>query len=220
MRLAAGRPLTPDPSAARGEGKALDPFYPIVDSAAWVARLTGAGARLVQLRIKNKDEARVARETREALGTCANTGAVLIVNDYWRIAISEGAPWVHLGQGDLDHADIGAIRKAGLRLGVSTHDDAELTRALRLDPDYVALGPIYPTILKAMAFAPQGLQRIGEWKRRIGAIPLVAIGGLNVERAKLCLAAGADIVSVVTDITLNADPEARAREWIAATRPA
>ena len=198
----------------------LDPFYPIVDSAAWVRRLTGVGAQLVQLRIKDKDEAWVARETRGALGTCAKAGAVLVVNDYWRVAIDEGAAWVHLGQDDFDHADIGAMRKAGLRLGVSTHDEAELERALKLDPDYVALGPIYPTILKAMAFAPQGLERIGEWKRRIAAIPLVAIGGLNVERAKLCLAAGADIVSGVTDITLNADPEARAREWIAATRPA
>ena len=210
--------LTPSPSS-RGE-LGLDPFYPIVDSAAWVTRLTGVGARLVQLRIKDRDEAWIARETSEALATCAKAGAVLIVNDFWRVAIDEGAAWVHLGQADLDHADVGAIRKAGLRLGVSTHDDAELDRALRLDPDYVALGPIYPTILKAMAFAPQGLQRIGEWKRRIGAIPLVAIGGLNVERAKLCRGAGADIVSVVTDITLNADPEARAREWIAATRPA
>jgi thiamine-phosphate pyrophosphorylase len=198
----------------------LDPFYPIVDSAAWVARLTGVGARLVQLRMKDRDEAQVRRETRQAMAVCTKVGAVLVVNDSWRIAIDEGAPWVHLGQGDLDGADIGAIRKAGVRLGVSTHDDAELKRALKLDPDYVALGPIYPTRLKAMAFAPQGLQRIGEWKRRVGAIPLVAIGGLTVERAKLCLAAGADIVSVVTDITLNSDPEARAREWIAATRPA
>jgi thiamine-phosphate pyrophosphorylase len=217
---AVGRPLTSDPSPARGEGKALDPFYPIVDSAAWVARLTGVGARLAQLRIKDKDEAWVARETGKALRACEKTGAVLVVNDYWRVAIDEGAAWVHLGQGDLDHADIGAIRKAGLRLGVSTHDDAELTRVLKLDPGYVALGPIYFTRLKAMAFAPQGLERIGEWKRRIGAIPLVAIGGLNVERAKLCLAAGADIVSVVTDITLHPDPEARAKEWVAAMRPA
>jgi len=197
----------------------LDPFYPIVDSAAWVARLVGVGARLVQLRVKGKDEASVAQETRAALAVSAKAGATLVVNDYWRIAVDEGAPWAHLGQGDLDGADIAAIRRAGLRLGVSTHDDVELARALKLDPDYVALGPIYPTILKAMAFAPQGLARIGEWKRRIGAIPLVAIGGLTVERAKLCLAAGADVVSVVTDITLNADPEARAREWIAATRP-
>ena len=198
----------------------LDPFYPIVDSATWVARLTGAGARFIQLRVKDKDETQLAREAREALASCARTGAALVVNDSWRVAIGEGAPWVHLGQGDLDHADVGAIRKAGLKLGVSTHDESELERALSLAPDYVALGPIYPTRLKAMAFAPQGLERIGEWKRRIGAIPLVAIGGLDVERAKECLAAGADIVSVVTDITLNADPEGRAREWAAATRPA
>jgi thiamine-phosphate pyrophosphorylase len=208
------------PPAGQRRGQSLDPFYPIVDSAAWVARLTRAGARLVQLRLKNKEEAEVARETRQALAACAKVDAVLVVNDYWRVAIDEGASWVHLGQGDLDIADLGAIRNAGLRLGVSTHDDAELERALSLDPDYVALGPIYPTILKTMAFAPQGLERIGEWKRRTGAIPLVAIGGLNVERAKLCLAAGADIVAVVTDITLHPDPEGRAREWIAATRPA
>jgi len=198
----------------------LDPFYPIVDSAGWVARLVGAGARFIQLRVKDKDEAAVARETREALASCAGAGAALVVNDYWRVAIDEGAPWVHLGQGDLDHADVGAVRKAGLRLGVSTHDEAELERALKLAPDYVALGPIYFTRLKAMAFPPQGLEKIDEWKRRIGLIPLVAIGGLTVERAKLCLAAGADIVSVVTDITLNPDPEARAREWVAATRRA
>jgi thiamine-phosphate pyrophosphorylase len=198
----------------------LDPFYPIVDNAAWVARLTGAGARLVQLRVKDKGEGAIARETREALAISRKAGAALVVNDYWRIAIGEGAPWVHLGQGDLDGADVSAIRKAGVKLGVSTHDGLELERALALGPDYVALGPIYPTILNAMAFAPQGLDRIGEWKRRVGAIPLVAIGGLNVERARLCLAAGADIVSVVTDIMLNPDPEARAREWIAATRPA
>jgi thiamine-phosphate pyrophosphorylase len=198
----------------------LDPFYPIVDNAAWVARLTGVGARLIQLRVKDKDEASVARETREALAICGKAGATLVVNDYWRVAIDEGAPWVHLGQTDLDEADIGAIRKAGVKVGVSTHDEAELDRALKLEPGYVALGPIYFTRLKAMGFAPQGLERIGEWKRRVGAIPLVAIGGLTVERAKLCLAAGADIVSVVTDITLHPDPEARAREWVAATRPA
>jgi len=210
--------LTPDPSPSGRWELDLDPFYPIVDSAAWVARLAGAGARFIQLRVKEKDETAVARETREALAICAKAGAALVVNDYWRVAIDEGAPWVHLGQTDLDRADIGAIRKAGVKLGISTHDEAELERALKLEPDYVALGPICFTRLKAMAFAPQGLERIGTWKRRIGWVPLVAIGGLNVERAKLCLAAGADIVSVVTDITLNPDPEARAREWVAATR--
>ena len=98
--------LTPSPFSTERGGPGLDPFYPIVDSAAWVARLVGVGARLVQLRIKDKDEAWVARETREALGACAKAGAVLVVNDFWRVAIDEGAPWVHLGQGDLDDADI------------------------------------------------------------------------------------------------------------------
>jgi thiamine-phosphate pyrophosphorylase len=198
---------------------ALDPFYPIVDSAAWVGRLVGAGANFIQLRIKDATEDHLRRETHHAITICRRSGAELVVNDYWEIAIDSGADWIHLGQGDLDEADVGAIRKASVKLGVSTHDEAELERALELEPDYVALGPIYFTRLKAMAVAPQGLERIGEWKRRVGAIPLVAIGGLNVERAKLCLAAGADIVSVVTDITLHPDPEARAREWVAATRP-
>jgi thiamine-phosphate pyrophosphorylase len=196
----------------------FDPFYPIVDSAAWVGRLVGVGAKFIQLRIKDAAEDDLRRETHHAITICRRSGAELVVNDHWEIGIDAGADWIHLGQGDLDEADIGAVRANGIRLGVSTHSDEELDRALSFDPDYVALGPIYPTILKAMAFAPQGLARIGEWKRRIGAIPLVAIGGLTVERARLCLAAGADIVSVVTDITLNADPEARAREWIAATR--
>jgi len=196
----------------------LDRFYPIVDSAAWVGRLAGVGARLIQLRVKDKDEATVLNEAREALAICRGAGAVLVVNDYWRVAIDAGAPVVHLGQGDLDGADIAAIRAHGVRVGISTHDEAELKRALALAPDYVALGPIYPTILKAMAHPPQGLARIGEWKRRVGAIPLVAVGGLNVERALACLAAGADSAAVVTDITLNPDPEGRARAWIAATR--
>jgi thiamine-phosphate pyrophosphorylase len=197
----------------------LDPFYPIVDSATWVGRLVGVGATFLQLRVKDATQDHLRRETHHALTICRRSGAELVVNDHWEIAIDAGADWVHLGQGDLDEADIAAIRTNGIRLGVSTHSHEELDRALSFDPDYVALGPIYFTRLKAMSFAPQGLERIGEWKRRIGAIPLVAIGGLNVERAKLCLEAGADIVSVVTDITLNADPEARAKEWIAATRP-
>jgi thiamine-phosphate pyrophosphorylase len=197
----------------------LDRFYPIVDSAAWVERLVGAGARLIQLRVKDRPEAEVAQEARAALAVCRRAGALLVLNDYWRVAFDVGADYVHLGQEDLDGADVAAIRARGVRLGVSTHDDAELERALALSPDYVALGPIYPTVLKAMRFGPQGLEKIGVWKRRLGAIPLVAIGGLTIERGVACLAAGADVVSVVTDITLNPDPEARTRAWVAATRP-
>lgn len=196
----------------------LDPFYPIVDSADWVRRLLGAGAKLIQLRIKDRSGEVLRTEIRAALVACRAASAQLVVNDYWEIAIDEGADYVHLGQGDLDGADVDRLRAHGLRLGISTHDHAELDRALKFSPDYVALGPIYPTRLKAMAFAPQGLGRIGEWKKLIGARPLVAIGGITLERAPLCLSAGADIVSVVTDITLNPDPEARARAWVLATR--
>ena len=196
----------------------LDPFYPIVDSAAWVGRLVGVGAKLIQLRIKDAEPPVLRAQLHHALTICRRSGATLVVNDHWEAALEAGADWVHLGQSDLDVADVGAIRARGLQLGVSTHTPEELDRALGFDPDYVALGPIYPTILKAMPYPPQGLERIGEWKRRIGSIPLVAIGGLSVERGIACLKAGADIVSVVTDITLNADPEARARDWVAATR--
>ncbi|MGO8800890.1 MAG: thiamine phosphate synthase [Roseiarcus sp.] len=198
----------------------LDPFYPIVDSASWVGRLVAVGARLIQLRVKDRAEQEVRAETRAALAVCAQGRAQLVVNDYWEIALDEGADFIHLGQGDLDGADMKRIRGRGLRVGISTHDHAELDRALALDPDYVALGPIYPTILKAMAFAPQGLARIGEWRRLVGQRPLVAIGGVTLERAPLCLAAGADCAAVVTDITLNADPEGRAKAWLAATRRA
>ncbi|MDE2577627.1 MAG: thiamine phosphate synthase [Hyphomicrobiales bacterium] len=195
---------------------ALDRFYPIVENADWVGRIVGAGARLVQLRAKDLSPDEARREIVAARDICAAAGAQLVVNDYWALAIEERCDFVHLGQGDLDTADIHALYAAGIRLGVSTHDHAELQRALALDPDYIALGPIYPTLLKQMPFAPQGLERIGEWKSLIGERPLVAIGGLTIERARLALAAGADSAAVVTDIVRAADPQAQTRAWLAA----
>ena len=196
----------------------LDPFYPIFDSADWLERMLPLGVKLVQLRVKDRPETEVAREIARAKTLCAAADCVLVVNDYWKLAIAEGCEWLHLGQEDLDDADLDAIRKAGLKLGVSSHDEAELERALAAGPDYVALGPVYPTILKQMRFGPQGLERLGEWKRRIGDLPLVGIGGISLERAPGVFEAGADIVAAVTDITLNADPEGRLKAWIAATR--
>ncbi len=194
----------------------LPRIYPIVESAAWVRRLLPVGVRLLQLRIKDHPLEAVRAQIVESSALCARASAQLIVNDYWQLALEEGCRFVHLGQGDLDTADIAALRKAGVRIGVSTHDDAELERALSLDPDYVALGPIYPTLLKVMPWAPQGLDRLREWKRRVGRIPLVAIGGLTVERLRGVFEAGADIAAVVTDIVRNPDPEARTRQWLAA----
>ncbi len=195
----------------------LDPFYLIVDSTAWIERLAPLGVRLVQLRIKDLDESGLRAEIRKAKALCARHQCQLIINDYWRLAIEEGCDFVHLGQEDLQAADLPRIKTAGLHLGLSTHDDAELETALAVKPDYIALGPVYPTILKKMKWAPQGLERIGEWKRRVAPTPLVAIGGLNPERLEGVFGAGADSAAVVTDITLNADPEARTREWIEKT---
>jgi thiamine-phosphate pyrophosphorylase len=196
----------------------LDPFYPVVPDAGWVDRLAPVGTKLIQLRIKDAPVDDIRRQVKQAKATCAAHGAQLIVNDYWQMAIDEGCDYVHLGQEDLVDADVKALRRAGIRIGVSTHDHAELDKGLAIDPDYVALGPIYPTKLKQMAFGPQGTERLGEWKRLVGTKPLVAIGGLTLERALLCLASGADIASVVGDIVNHADPIGQAQAWIAATR--
>jgi len=169
----------------------------------------------VQLRAKNLSHEDAVRLVREALAVTAGTPTALVVTDYWRAAIEAGASHVHLGQEDLAEADMGAIRRAGLTLGLSTHDDDELETALRANPNYIALGPIYETTLKKMRFAPQGLERIGDWKRRIGAIPLVAIGGITLERAPGVFAAGADSIAVVSDVTQNADLDRRVRDWLA-----
>lgn len=196
----------------------LDPFYPVVPDARWVAKLVPVGTKLIQLRIKEQPDAEVRRQVREARTVCAAHGAQLIVNDYWQVAIDEDCAWVHLGQEDLVDADVKALRRAGIRIGVSTHDHAELDKGMAIDPDYVALGPIYPTKLKQMPWAPQGPEKLAEWKKLVGDRPLVAIGGLTLERALLCLKSGADIASVVGDIVNHTDPIGQAKAWIAATR--
>ncbi|CAN7594441.1 thiamine phosphate synthase [Pararhizobium sp. LjRoot235] len=195
----------------------LDPFYLIVDSADWIERLVPLGVKLVQLRMKEGSETELRQDIRRAKAVCMRHSCQLIVNDHWRLAIDEGCNFIHLGQEDLATADLAAIRTAGIKLGLSTHDETELETALAAAPDYVALGPVWPTILKKMKWAPQGLDRLCNWKARIGNLPLVAIGGINTDRIDSVFAHGADGAAVVTDITLNADPEARTREWIERT---
>jgi thiamine-phosphate pyrophosphorylase len=189
-----------------------DRFYPVVDSLAWVERLTKLGVGTIQLRAKELNDSESLQLVTDALALTRGTPTRLVVNDYWRAAIVAGAKHLHLGQEDLD---VGAIREAGLTLGLSTHDDEELETALRAKPDYVALGPIFPTTLKSMRFAPQGIPKITEWKKRVGRIPLVAIGGIKLEQAAEIFAAGADSIAVVSDVTQNADPDARVRAWLA-----
>jgi thiamine-phosphate pyrophosphorylase len=192
-----------------------DRFYPVVDSLDWVRRLVALGVGTVQLRAKDLDDGAALQLVTDALEIVKGTATRLVVNDYWRAAIVAGAQHLHLGQEDLASADLHEIRSAGLTLGLSTHDDAELETALAANPDYIALGPIFPTTLKSMRFAPQGIPKITEWKQRIGAIPLVAIGGIKLEHAAEIYAAGADSIAVVSDVTQNADPDARVRAWLA-----
>jgi thiamine-phosphate pyrophosphorylase len=191
-----------------------DRFYPVVDSLAWVERLTRLGVGTIQFRAKNLNDGDALQLVTDALAITRGTPTRLVVNDYWRAAIVAGAEHLHLGQEDLADADLGAIREAKLTLGLSTHDDEELATALRAKPDYVALGPIFPTTLKSMRFAPQGIAKITEWKKRVGDIPLIAIGGIKFEQAAEIFAAGADSIAVVSDVTQNADPDARVRQWL------
>ncbi|GLR91887.1 thiamine phosphate synthase [Bradyrhizobium iriomotense] len=197
-----------------------DPFYAVVDSLAWVERLAKLGVGTIQLRAKNLNDAEALQIVTDALAVTEGTQAKLVVNDYWRAAIVAGAKHLHLGQEDLVDADLKAIRDAGLTLGISTHDDEELATALAAEPDYVALGPIFFTTLKSMRFEPQGIPKITEWKKRIGSIPLVAIGGIKFEHAAEIFAAGADSIAVVSDVTQNADPDARVRQWLGLAKEA
>jgi thiamine-phosphate pyrophosphorylase len=198
----------------------LDLFYPIVPDLAWLQRLVPLGVRTIQLRLKEASAERIRHEIAGSLKVCAAHGCQLIVNDYWREALELGADYIHLGQEDLAAADVSAIHAKGARLGISTHSPEELDIALAAAPAYVALGPIYETRLKAMKWAPQGLERLRTWKARIGALPLVAIGGLTPERADAVHAAGADSLAVITDFFTHPDPESRVSQWLAWARGA
>jgi len=192
-------------------------FYPVMHDAAWVQRLLGWGVRTVQLRCKaaGHTPAEIAREVAAAVEAGKQVpGAQVFINDHWQLALAAGAYGVHLGQEDLDTADIEALRGAGLRLGLSTHTPAELARAHAVQPSYLAIGPIYPTTLKAMPYAPVGLAQLKDWAAQAAPYPVVAIGGISLERlpgVRACLGGPDDGVAVVSAVTLAADPEQAAR---------
>lgn len=191
-------------------------FYPVVDSAAWLKRILPLGVRTAQLRVKNLQGAALDNEIREAIAIAREYKTRLFINDYWQLALKHGAYGVHLGQEDLDSADMGTLQASGLRLGISTHSYGELARALALRPSYIALGPIFPTTLKSMRFAPQGLETLHIW-RQLTELPLVAIGGITLNAANEIYSAGADSIAVVSDVTQHADPEARVNAWLQLT---
>ncbi len=189
-------------------------FYPVVPTAAWVERLLGWGVRTIQLRIKAADHtpAEIEREVRAAVEAGrAVPDAQVFINDHWQLALAAGAWGVHLGQQDLDIADIAALRSAGIRLGLSTHTPAELARAHAVQPSYLAIGPIYPTTLKVMPYEPVGLDQLRLWARQAAPYPVVAIGGISLALMPGVMACGVDGVAVVSAVTLAPSPEQAAR---------
>lgn len=186
-------------------------LYPVVDSVEWIARLLDAGVRTLQLRIKDKRDEEVEADVMAAIALARRYNARLLINDYWRLAIKHQAYGVHLGQEDLATTDLGAIRQAGLRLGLSTHDDMEIDVALAARPSYIALGHVFPTQTKQMPSAPQGLAQLTRHVARLGDYPTVAIGGISLSRAPEVLATGVGSIAVVSAIT-------QADAWQQATR--
>ncbi|MDR7345700.1 thiamine-phosphate pyrophosphorylase [Pantoea alhagi] len=180
-------------------------LYAVVDSLEWINRLLEVGVRTLQLRIKDRPAAEVEPMIQQAIASGKACQARLFINDYWQLAIKHQAYGVHLGQEDLEVADLAAIRRAGLRLGISTHDDEEIDRALAVNPSYIALGHIFPTQTKAMPSSPQGLEQLKRHLARLENIPTVAIGGISLERAPAVLACGVGSVAVVSAITQASD---------------
>lgn len=186
-------------------------LYPVVDSVEWIERLLKTGVTTLQLRIKDKQPDDVEQEIIEAIKLGREYHARLFINDYWQLAIKHHAYGVHLGQEDLDIADLNAIKQSGLRLGISTHDEVELQRAKTLRPSYIALGHIFPTTTKDMPSKPQGLKALRHQVEQTPDFPTVAIGGISLERVPDVVATGVGSVALVSAIT-------KAPDWQQVTR--
>ena len=188
-------------------------FYAVVPNADWVERMVKAGVNTVQLRNKILQGEALQQEIKRCVTLCSHTHTQLFINDYWQQAIQAGAYGVHLGQEDLDTADLNAIHAANLRLGISTHSIAELDRALSLHPSYVASGAIFPTTTKVLKSTPQGLEKLRAYVQQAGDVPVVAIGGIDLNNARDVLATGVASLAVVRAITEAQNPEAVVRAF-------
>ena len=185
-------------------------LYAVLPDAAWVARMAHAGVPTVQLRFKSDDAQAIAREVHAAVAAVRGTNALLFINDHWQAAIDTGAYGVHLGQEDMAEANLQTIHAAGLRLGLSSHGYAEMVRADAFSPSYIALGAVFPTTLKRMQTAPQGLGRLQAYVQLMRRYPLVAIGGIDSSSLSTVLSSGVGSVAVVRALVEADQPEAMA----------
>lgn len=181
-------------------------LYPVVERAEWITRLASTGVSTMQLRVKDLSGDELESEIQLAITLGAKHNCRLFINDYWQLAIKHNAYGVHLGQEDLEDANISEIKKAGLRLGLSTHCHYEVARAHSYKPSYIACGPVYHTTTKDMPWVPHGLKGLRYW-RKVLKYPLVAIGGINTERFGPIAKTGVDSVAMITAITLADKPK-------------
>ncbi|QGO37596.1 thiamine phosphate synthase [Piscirickettsia salmonis] len=181
-------------------------FYPIVNRSTWIGRVAKSGCKSVQLRIKDLQGHALKDEIKAAIASAHEFNIDLYINDHWQLAIELGAFGVHLGQEDLDKANLQAIYNADLAFGVSTHDKNELARIANLKTSYVAFGPIFKTQSKVLDFSPQGIERLAYW-RKLVQCPLVAIGGINLSNIADVYNTGVDGVAVISLVTAADNPE-------------
>ena len=187
-------------------------LYGVMPDADWVKRMVDAEIPTVQLRFKSEDRNKIKKQIRESVKAAQDSKTLLFINDYWQEAIDAEAYGVHLGQEDLETADLDAIRASGLRLGLSTHGYAEMAYADRYCPSYIAMGAVFATNLKKMATAPQGLGRLYKYAKLLSHYPLVAIGGIDQDSIHAVAKSGVGSVAVVRAITQAKDPKAAVKQ--------
>ncbi|HAS8479146.1 TPA: thiamine phosphate synthase [Vibrio vulnificus] len=192
-------------------------LYPVVDDVSWIEKLLPLGIKTVQLRIKDPNQTDLEQQIVRAIQLGRHYGAQVYINDYWQLAIQHQAYGVHLGQEDLQVADLVALANAGIALGLSTHGYYELLRIVQLQPSYIALGHIFPTTTKQMPSLPQGLVRLKLYQQLIDTmpydesitgVPTVAIGGIDQTNAATVWRCGVSSLAVVRAITLAKDVKA------------
>ncbi|MDE1180675.1 thiamine phosphate synthase [Paraburkholderia sp.] len=184
-------------------------LYAVLPTADWVGRVVELGVKTVQLRLKRAEPALLNSEIAHCVAAGREHDAQVFINDHWQAAVEAGAYGVHLGQEDLTTANLSAIAAAGVRLGLSTHGYYELLTALHFRPSYVAFGALFPTTTKVMPTAPQGLHRLARFVRLLqGKVPLVAIGGIDLQALPRVLETGVGSAAVVRAITEATDPAA------------
>jgi thiamine-phosphate pyrophosphorylase len=198
----------------------LPRLYVILDSALLknstrdcAQELAAAGVGLLQYRNKSASAKELLETSRELVSSLESSRTALIVNDRPDVAALAGAKGVHVGQDDLDAEQARAVVGKEKWVGASTHNLEQFRRALATSADYIAVGPIFATTSKANPDPVVGVELIRE-VRALTDKPIVAIGGITLERAKAVIDAGADSVAVISDILLARNPGERARQYV------